>query len=84
MSKLNSENIELGPYALDCFLESDKREVHDSEFENEYDDIFYNWGFEHGQLWIISNTGATWSVVDCFNKNGFYFDFEQISEGEHF
>lgn len=36
--------------------------------------------FEHGQWWIIADSGATWSVADVINGiDG--FGFELISEG---
>lgn len=44
----------------------------------------YQTDFEHGQWWVTElGTGRQWSVVDCETADGtFYFDFEQVSEGD--
>ncbi len=35
--------------------------------------------FEHGQWWVIANTGASWSVVDAIGAGTIDgFDFEQL------
>jgi hypothetical protein len=41
----------------------------------------YTTHYEHGQLWIVSKTGAIWSVVDAegpWSVDG--FDFELVKE----
>ncbi len=39
--------------------------------------------FEHGQWWVLTTCGASWSVVDAADgKGGEWFAFEQIDQGE--
>lgn len=75
--KLKSENPRNATSALNAFFAQHRIQAAQRPS--------YSCRFEHGQLWIISLSGAAWSVVDAESRNDASgYGFEQVSEGEEY